>query len=117
MKHNEIKTGMLRAYLDGEVNDDRVSALTEHVGMCAECQAELKVLSGHAASVRAGLDYLPQPATPGVAPAWSAMRLRLSQPAANAPTRWSPWRAPAALSPSFRATEACLYSNWPRWPA
>lgn len=92
MKHNEIETGMLRAYLDGEVSGDRASALTEHVGMCAECQAELKVLSGHAASVRAGLDYLPQPATAGVAPAWSAMRLRLEQPAANAPTRWSPWR-------------------------
>lgn len=92
MNHNEIETGMLRAYLDGEVSDDRASALAEHVGMCAECQAELKVLSGHAASVRAGLDYLPQPATAGVAPAWSAMRLRLEQPAANAPTRWSPWR-------------------------
>ncbi len=92
MKHNEIETGMLRAYLDGEVTDDRASALTEHVGMCAECQAELKVLSGHAANVRAGLDYLPQPATAGFAPAWSAMRLRLEQPAASAPTRWSPWR-------------------------
>ena len=92
MKHNEIDTGMLRAYLDGEVNGDRVSALTEHVGTCAECQAELKVLSSHAASVRTELDYLPQPAAAGVAPAWSAMRLRLEQPAVNAPARWSPWR-------------------------
>ncbi len=85
MKHNEIDTGMLRAYLDGEVNGDRVSALTEHVSTCSECQAELKVLSGHAASARAGLDFLPQPVAAGVAPAWSAMRLRLEQPAASAP--------------------------------
>jgi hypothetical protein len=92
MKHNEIGTGMLRAYLDGEVKDDRVSALTEHVNTCAECQAELKVLSSHAASVRTGLDYLPQPATAGVAPAWSAVRLRLEQPAASARYRWSAWR-------------------------
>jgi hypothetical protein len=92
MKHNEIETGMLRAYLDGEVNGDRISALTEHVSTCSDCQAELKVLSGHAASVRAGLDYLPQPATAGVAPSWSAMRLRLEQPAPSAPAGWSPWR-------------------------
>ena len=92
MKHNEIETGMLRAYLDGEVDGDRISALTEHVSTCSECQAELKVLTGYAASVRAGLDYLPQPVAAGVAPAWSAMRLRLEQPAASAPTRWSPWR-------------------------
>jgi hypothetical protein len=93
MKHNQIDIGILRAYLDGEVNEDRVSALTEHVNSCAECQAELKVLSGRAASARAGLDYLPQPATAGVAPSWSAMRLRLEQPAASAPARWNPWRA------------------------
>ncbi len=92
MKHNEIDTGMLRAYLDGEVNSDRASALSEHVNACAECQAELKVLSGHAASARAGLDYLPQPASAGVAPSWSAMRLRLGQPAAEAPARWSALR-------------------------
>jgi len=92
MKHNEIDTGILRAYLDGEVNGDRVSALTEHVDTCAECQAEMKVLSSHAASVRGGLDFLPQPAAAGVAPTWSALQLRLGQPAANAPARWSPWR-------------------------
>ena len=92
MKHNEIDTGILRAYLDGEVNDDRVSALTEHVNICAECQAELKVLSSHAASVRAGLDYLPQPAPAGVAPNWSAMRMRVEQPSPNTPARWSPLR-------------------------
>jgi hypothetical protein len=92
MKHNEIDTGMLRAYLDGEVKGDGVSALTEHVGMCAECQAQLRVLGSQAASVRAGLDFLPQPASAGVSPSWSAMRLRLEQPAPSAPTGWSPWR-------------------------
>ncbi len=93
MKHNEINTGILRAYLDGEANGDRASALVEHVEMCAECQAELRVLSGNAASVRAGLECLPQAATAGVAPAWSAMRLRLEQPAASVPARRNPWRA------------------------
>ena len=90
MKHNEIDTGMLRAYLDGEVNGDRVTSLSEHVNTCAECQAELKVLSGHAASVRTGLDYLPQTAAAGVAPSWSAMRLRVEQTSSNVPARWSP---------------------------
>jgi hypothetical protein len=92
MNHNEIDTGMLRAYLDGEVNDDRVSVLTEHVNTCAECQAELKVLSGHSASVRAGLDFLPQAAPAGAVLSWSAMRTRLEQPDRSAPARWSPWR-------------------------
>jgi hypothetical protein len=92
MNHNEIDTGMLRAYLDGEVTGDRITALTGHVSTCAECQAELKVLSRRSASVRAGLDYLPQPAPAGVAPSWSAMRLRAEQASTNATARWSPLR-------------------------
>jgi hypothetical protein len=92
MNHNEIDTGILRAYLDGELNSAQITPLTEHVSACAECQAELKVLSRHAASVRSGLDFLPQHASAGVAPAWSAMRLRLEERAANTPARWSPWR-------------------------
>lgn len=60
MKHNEIDTGMLRAYLDGEVNAERMSALSEHMGTCADCQAELKALKSRALSVGAGLDYLPR---------------------------------------------------------
>jgi hypothetical protein len=108
MKHNEIDTGMLRAYLDGEVKDDRVSALSEHVNGCAECQAELKVLSSHAASVRARLDYLPQPATAGVVPSWSAMRLRLEQPAASAPARWNPWRTWSLAAGGAAAIAAVL---------
>lgn len=90
MNHKEIDTGMLRAYLDGEVN--RITELTEHVSACAECQAELKVLNRHAASVRSGLEFLPKPASAGISPAWSDIRLRLEQPAANAPARWNPWR-------------------------
>jgi hypothetical protein len=92
MNHKDVDTGMLRAYLDGEVNDDRIAALTEHVGACTECQAELKVLSRHAASVRAGLDYLPQPAPAGIAPSWAVMRLRAEQAAPHARVRWSPLR-------------------------
>lgn len=92
MNHNEIDTGMLRAYLDGEVNSTQIAPLAEHVSACAECQAELKVLSNQAASVRAGLDYLPQPAPAGAAPSWSAMRLRAEQASTNTTARWSPLR-------------------------
>ena len=92
MKHNEVEYGMLRAYLDGEMKGDPGSALKEHAGTCSECQAELTVIHTRAAGVRAGLDYLPQPAHVDSAAAWSAFRTRINQPGKSTPMRWSPWR-------------------------
>ncbi len=65
MKTNDLNTGMLRAYLDGEVNAGKGSAVAEHVDDCSDCQAELKSLSSRSASVRAGLDDLPISLRPG----------------------------------------------------
>jgi hypothetical protein len=65
MQHNGLNTGILQAYLDGQMDSRTTSAaeednLNRHIESCAECQTELKILSGHAASVRAALDHLPQ---------------------------------------------------------
>ncbi len=91
MKHNEINIGMLRAYLDHEVLAAELPALSEHFGACAVCQAQLNSLESSAANVRAGIDYLPQPAYANNAAAWTRMRARLVQ-APRPLLRWSPLR-------------------------
>jgi hypothetical protein len=93
MKHSEIDTGLLRTYLDGAVSTERSTMLDEHVKTCMDCQSELKVLAGHAASVRTGLDFLPQPAHADSSAVWSALRARMEPSAASRSIRWSPLRA------------------------
>ena len=63
MNHNDIDTGILRAYLDGEAG-----AATEHISACDTCQAELKELQGRAANVGAAFDELPNPAATNTCP-------------------------------------------------
>ena len=65
MQHNGLNTGILQAYLDSQMDSGTTSVaeqdtLNRHIEGCAECQTELNILRGHAASVRAGLDHLPQ---------------------------------------------------------
>ena len=92
MKHNEIDTGMLRAYLDGEASSGADAALGEHVETCGDCQAELKLLNGRAASVRTGLDYLPQTAGADAGIAWSRLRTHMRDDERR-PAYWTPLRA------------------------
>ena len=59
MNHHELNTETLRAHMDGQIALDGASAVSQHIESCAECRAELKILKGNAATVRAGLDRLP----------------------------------------------------------
>jgi hypothetical protein len=92
MKHGEINSGMLRAHLDGEVIVDRASALGEHVGTCADCQAELKLLKGRAAIVHDGLDFLPQAALVDSSAAWVALQKKLDRPVVSRTIEWKSLR-------------------------
>jgi hypothetical protein len=108
MKHSEIDTGLLRTYLDGAVSTERSTMLDEHVKTCKDCQSELKVLAGHAASVRAGLDFLPQPAHADSSAAWSALRARMEPSAASRSIWWSPLRAWSLAAAGVMAAVAIL---------
>ena len=92
MKHSEVDTGMLRADLDGEVNAESRMALDEHVLVCGDCQGVVETLKLQAASVRAGMEYLPQAARTDAGAVWSRLRMRMSESDAQHQIRWSPLR-------------------------
>ena len=60
MKHAELKEGTLRAYLDGEIDSEQVSAVDQHLKSCTACQGELATLRDRVVCVRDGLDRLPE---------------------------------------------------------
>jgi hypothetical protein len=95
MNHNEIDTGLLRSYMDGEIDTTKAVAVSEHLEACGSCQAEFKALKTNAAGMREGLDELPQTATDPKS-AWNALQSRLSPTEASrasfgtALRKWSP---------------------------
>jgi anti-sigma factor RsiW len=77
MKHGEANQGVLRAYLDGELDSGRLSEVEEHLKSCNVCSGELVILRSHAARVRDGLDRLPElRETDSVARSWAAFQKR-----------------------------------------
>jgi len=110
MKHNEVDTGMLRAYLDDGASSGADAALGEHVESCADCQAELKVLNSRAASVRAGLDYLPQMAGADAGSAWSRLRTRMKDDGRR-PVYWTPLRTWSLAGAGVVAVAAILVTT------
>jgi hypothetical protein len=73
MKHAE--KGMLRAYLDGQLDSGQSADVEQHVKICSVCQREQVTLREHAARVREGLDRLPQlPGVDNSATAWAAFQ-------------------------------------------
>jgi Putative zinc-finger len=60
MKHSELSTGDLRAYLDGQIGTAEAEVVKQHVDDCRGCQTELQILKTKADHVRAGLERLPQ---------------------------------------------------------
>jgi hypothetical protein len=108
MKHREIDTGMLRAYLDGEVNAGKGPAVAGHVDDCSDCQAELKTLSSRAASVLAGLEDLPQAAKVDTGAAWRALEKRMHGARESQSIRWTPLRAWSLAAAGTVAVAAAL---------
>ncbi len=60
MKHEEMNQGILRAYLDNELDFEGLSAAEQHLKSCEICAEELTTLRNQAARVRDVLDRLPK---------------------------------------------------------
>jgi hypothetical protein len=108
MRHNEVDTGMLRSYLDGEGN---AAATGEHVAVCDACQGEVETLKSRAANVRAGMEYLPQPARVDAGAAWSRLRMRMSEADRQRRILWSPLRAWSLAAAGMVAVAAILVTT------
>lgn len=93
MKHAEANQGVLRAYLDGELDSVRLSAVEQHLKSCTECSGEFATLRNHAARVREGLDQLPQlPEADNSAIAWSVFQQKRESWMDSRQNRWSVWQ-------------------------
>jgi hypothetical protein len=93
MKHAEVNQGVLRAYLDGELDSGRLSAVEQHVKSCNVCSGELATLRQHAAHVRDGLDQLPELAdVDNSAIAWSAFQQKREGWMDSRQNRWTLWQ-------------------------
>ena len=90
MKHGELKEGMLRAYLDGQLDSGQAVAVEQHLGNCIECQGELATLRSNAALVRERLDRLPQlPEADNAATAWAAFQSKREDWMDTQQNQWS----------------------------
>ena len=96
MNHHELNTETLRAHMDGQIAGDRASAVSQHIDSCTQCRAELKILKGNAATVRAGLDRLPNflsvSDAESTSVAWSSFQGRRDPVNEKAQAKWSAWR-------------------------
>ena len=93
MKHAEVNQGVLRGYLDGELDSGRLSAVEQHLKSCNVCSGELATLRSHAARVREGLDQLPEfPDLDNSAMAWSAFQQKRESWMDSRQSRWTLWQ-------------------------
>lgn len=114
MKHSDLNTGVLRAYLDGQFDLGEAPPVEQHISIkqhiesCAECQAELMILRDRAAGVRAGLDQLPRLSdawdTGNTATAWAAFQRKREQSMENKQSKWSFGRTWALAGGGFAVT-------------
>ncbi len=103
-----ISDGILRAKLDGELEQREAQAVEAHIAGCARCRARAEEISARAGEVRTFFAELPADAGAGADPAAALARLRArSRMTADRrvpllarlfPPRWSPaWGVMAAL--------------------
>ena len=113
MKHSELNTGILRAYLDGQSDLGTVEQRTikQHIEACAACQSELIMLGERAASVRAGIDQLPQWSgacdTGNTATAWAQFQKIREQSTEGEQAKWNLWQTWALAGGLYRYCARC----------
>ncbi|MER3545981.1 MAG: hypothetical protein C4311_15660 [Chloroflexota bacterium] len=84
--------GMLRAYLDGEVNPDVHKAIAAHLNACADCQARGEVLASRAERVARHLAVLTPLANEAPTPASVALARFSASRIAHSTSPAYPWR-------------------------
>lgn len=88
MNHGAYNTGILRAYVDGELEAEQADSVQKHVESCSRCRSELSAVTSQAAAVSSSLDQLPETRSDGADTdaAWAAFRRRRNQELPQPPT-------------------------------
>jgi hypothetical protein len=81
---NEHDTGRLRAYLDDELSPEAREAVARHLGRCARCADEVRLLRGRAQAIESGLAAL-EVAPPDSGVALARFHARQAQTSQGAP--------------------------------
>ena len=93
MKHEEVTQGVLRAYLDGELDSTRLFAVEQHLQGCSVCSGEVATLRNHAACARDGIDRLPGlPDAHTSARAWATFQKNREEWMESEHNRWALWQ-------------------------
>ncbi len=108
MKHEEVNKGMLRAYLDGQLDAGQVPAIEQHIGSCSVCQGKLAVLRSHATRVQDSLNRLPElPGADNSAIAWAAFQKKREDSMDSERNRWT-WLQKLSLASGGVAVAAVV---------
>jgi hypothetical protein len=93
MKHRELTDGILRAYLDGELEAEQASPVEQHLEVCSVCREQAGVLAAKAACAHEALDGLLQSSqADGAANGWAAFLKKREDTIEDEWTRWTPWK-------------------------
>jgi len=83
---NCLEEGILRARLDGQLNEEESAAIDRHLAECVPCRNKLETLAADAERVGAALATLaPGPHEPVSDPTFAYARFKAQQPAESAP--------------------------------
>ena len=116
MKHSEMSTGILRSYLDGQLDSEGADAAGQHIETCSACQDELVVLRECAASVHASIDQLPRLSgardAGAAATAWAAFQREREQVMDTEQSRWSLWKVSTLACGGFAVSLLVVLLIW-----
>ena len=109
MNHGDVNQGMLRAYIDGQLDSGQVTAIEHHLKDCTACGEELAILRGHAASVQDCLNRLPESAdAANTATAWAAFQKKREDYMESEQNRWTWSQKLSLLSGSIALASVIL---------
>lgn len=94
MNHPGCDTGMLRSYMDGEVEAGQSAQVADHMEACGQCRAEVSAMKNNAENVTNSLDELPETRWDAekTDAAWTAFRRKMRQEPEPQARVFTPWR-------------------------
>jgi hypothetical protein len=115
MKHKQLNDGMLKAYLDNELDSIGASdrqELIDHIEGCDDCRAELKTLADRSANLSGVFEALPELTYPAnanaTATAWAAFQRKRDQSDETRLSRLSPWTKWTLAGGGFAAVSVAV---------
>lgn len=94
MNHGGCDTGILRSYMDGELEAGHSARAADHIEGCSQCRAKLSLMKSHAENVSSSLNELPETHCDAARTeaAWTALRRKMREEPEAQTRVFTPWR-------------------------